>query len=51
MGRLEKFEYWRELLLVILMLSVLVLDLTLFEDLWPYGEDGGLTTNAVVQSR
>ncbi|MBG0788977.1 MAG: hypothetical protein H0S80_00595 [Desulfovibrionaceae bacterium] len=35
-----RFEYWRELVLVLLMLTVLVLDLALFDSLWPYGEDG-----------
>ena len=44
MGGLGRFEYWRELVLVLLMLTVLVLGLTLFESLWPQGEDGGETT-------
>jgi len=48
MGRTRQFEYWRELALILVMLSVLVLDLALFEGLWPYGEDGGQKA-AVVQ--
>lgn len=31
MTRPGRFEYWREFILVILMLTVLVLDLALFE--------------------
>lgn len=49
MNGFGRFEYWRELLLVILMLAVLVLDLTLTQSLWPYGEDGdGRTAAAKV---
>lgn len=47
MSGLRRFEYWRELVLVLLMLTVLVLDLALFESLWPYGEEGG-DTSAVM---
>ena len=36
----ERFEYWPELVLVLLMLTMLVLDLALFEHLWPHGENG-----------
>lgn len=42
-----RFEYWPEVVLVLIMLSVLLVDLALFDSLWPYGEDGG----AVVRSR
>jgi len=51
MGRLGKFEYWPELVLVLLMLTVLVLDLALFENLWPYGEDGGQAARSVIQAK
>lgn len=44
MNGFGRFEYWRECVLVFLMLTVLVLDLALFDSLWPYGEDGGATT-------
>ena len=43
-----RFEYWRELVLVLLMLIVLVLGLTLFENLWPYGESGGQPTTVMT---
>jgi len=46
-----RFEYWPEFLLVVLMLSVLILNFTLFENLWPYGEDGGQPAQTVVQPR
>ena len=36
----ERFEYWPELVLVLLMLTMLVLDLAMFESLWPFGESG-----------
>lgn len=39
-----RFEYWRELVLVLLMLTVLVLGLTLFDSLRPQGEEGGEDT-------
>lgn len=48
MTRLNKFEYWPELLLVFVMLTVLLLDLALFEGLWPYGEDGGQTMQTIL---
>ena len=43
-----RFEYWRELVLVLLMLIVLVLGLTLFENLRPYGENGGEPTTVMT---
>jgi hypothetical protein len=48
MSGLGRFEYWRELVLVLLMLTVLLLDLTLFESLWPYGENGGDTSSVMT---
>ena len=47
MSGLGRFEYWPELVLVLLMLIVLLLDLTLFENLWPYGEDGGQAATVI----
>ena len=38
---LRKFEYWRELVLILVMLIVLLLDFALFDSLWPYGEEIG----------
>ncbi len=43
------FEYWPEFVLLVLMLSVLVLNFTVFDSLWLYGEDGGQPTQTVVQ--
>lgn len=48
MGRLGEFEYWRELVLIFVMLTVLILDIALFDSLWPYGEDGGQSVRAVI---
>ena len=48
MSDMRRFEYWRELVLVFLMLTVLLLDLALFESLWPYGEDGGETPSVMT---
>ncbi|MCJ2164427.1 MULTISPECIES: hypothetical protein [unclassified Pseudodesulfovibrio] len=42
-----RFEYWPELVLVLLMLSVLVLDLTLYENLRPYGENGSQSVTVI----
>ena len=36
----RRLEYWPELVLLLLMLTVLVLDLALFHSLWPFGENG-----------
>ncbi len=47
----EKFEYWRELVLIFVMLIVLILDFVLFDSLWPYGEDGGSLVRSVMQVR
>jgi hypothetical protein len=47
MGGQGRFEYWPELVLVFLMLSVLVLDLTLFDNFQPYGEDGSHATTVI----
>lgn len=47
MGGQGRFEYWPELVLVLLMLSVLVLDFALFENLWPYGEGGGQAATVI----
>jgi hypothetical protein len=51
MRQLEKFEYWRELLLVIVMMTVLILNLSLFEGLWPQGEDGGQSVHSVIVAK
>jgi len=40
MGDRGRFEYWPELVLVLLMVSVLVMSLVLFDSLWPRGESG-----------
>lgn len=42
-------EYWPELVLVLLMLTVLVLDLALFESLWPHGENGGAAAGLMAR--
>lgn len=47
MGGHGRFEYWPELLLVLLMFTVLVFDLVLFDSLWPYGEDGQTTIHII----
>ncbi len=47
--RSNRFEYWRELVLVLVMLSVLVVDLTLFENMWTFGEDDSQTTVSVMK--
>ena len=39
----QRFYYWRELTFLFLMLSVLLLDLTLFEVVNPFGDEGALT--------
>jgi len=41
MNSLRRFEYWPELVLVLLMLGVLVANFMLYESLWPDGEDEG----------
>jgi hypothetical protein len=33
MGRILKFEYWREILIILVMLTVLILDIALFDNL------------------
>jgi hypothetical protein len=43
----ECFEYWRELVLVLLMLFVLVIDMTMFENMRSDGESGGRTITVV----
>lgn len=48
---LRKFEYWRELVLILVMLIVLILDFALFESLWPHGEDGGQAARSVMSAR
>lgn len=47
MNSLRRFEYWPELVLVLIMLIVLVLDFTLFEGLWSSGEDGGQVATTI----
>jgi len=36
----QRFEYWPELMLVLIMLTVLLIDVALFDSLWPSGEGG-----------
>ncbi|XXJ18640.1 hypothetical protein ACR42D_03625 [Desulfovibrio caledoniensis] len=43
----ERFEYWRELVLVLLMLGVLVVDMTMFETMRSDGESGDRTITVV----
>ena len=43
----ECFEYWRELVLVLLMLFVLVIDMTMFETMRSDGENGDRTITVV----
>lgn len=49
MGRRERFEYWPELVLVLVMLTVLMLNITLFESLWSSGEGGGQATSIIQE--
>ncbi|MBI9079969.1 MAG: hypothetical protein JEY79_09555 [Pseudodesulfovibrio sp.] len=51
MGRILEFEYWPEILIILVMLTVLILDIALFDNLWPYGDDGGQSATAVTQAR
>ncbi len=51
MGRLKRFYYWRELLFACLMLTVLILDIALFESLWPFGEDAGQSASVITAIR
>lgn len=48
---LRKFEYWRELVLILVMLVVLILDFALFDSLWSHGEDGGQSARSVMSAR
>ena len=49
MNSRRRFDYWPELVLVLLMLGVLLVNFVLYESLWPYGEDDG-NSSLIVDS-
>jgi len=47
----RKFYYWRELLFLLLMLTILLLDLTFFEVLSPFGDEVTTTGGASLTNK
>lgn len=42
----KRFYYWRELLLMVIMLAVLLLDITFINGLSPFGDEGTVAGTA-----
>lgn len=47
----KRFYYWRELLFMLFMLTVLALNVTYFEALFPFGDEGSGTSSAGLIAR
>lgn len=47
----KNFYYWRELLFMALMITVLLIDFALFDVLSPFGDEGAVTGNAPLMVR
>ena len=47
----SRLYYWRELLFMLLMVTILLLDLAFFEVVDPFGDEGTTTGGASLTSR